>query len=220
MIVLAHAGSDHLLVAGSVLGASVLVLNGRSLRRWWTGFLLAIALAAFAFQIVHTAEHLLQFVNWTRSPSSTPWLSPWAGAGRNGLAAVAWGQRGTGTELLHLLGNGIFLAGTVAAFAAVRRLGGPSRAWLRRILWVQGLHVLEHVLLVTTLLVTSRAEGLSTLFGIVDPPSTLAFSLRVVLHFTWNMAGTLMLAGAYGELSTALRGHPAPERSEPLAAIP
>lgn len=204
MIVLAHVGADHLLVTGSVLGASVLVMNGRSLRRLSTSLLVSVALAAFAFQIVHTAEHLLQLGNWVRSPSSIPWLSPWAGAGRNALASAAWGQRGTGNELLHLIGNGVFLAGTGAALAAVRRLGCGPVPWLRRILWVQGLHVAEHALLVTTLLLTGRAEGLSTLFGLVNPPSTLAFSLRVLLHFAWNLAGTLMLAGAYGEVSVAV----------------
>jgi hypothetical protein len=204
VIVPAHIGADHLLVTGSVLGASVLILNGRSLRRLSTSLLLSVALAAFAFQLVHTAEHLAQLGNWVRSPSSIPWLSPWAGLGRNVLAGVVWGQRGTGNELLHLVGNGIFLVGALAALLAVRWLGTGRATWLRRIVWVQGLHVAEHALLVATLLLTGRAEGLSTLFGLVDPPSTLAFSLRVLLHFTWNMAGTLMLAAAYGEVASAV----------------
>src|SRR6476620_7632 len=62
-------------------------------------------------QIGHLQEHVAQAACWVAHPESPAWMTPWG----NGLARC-FGQvdksRATlGMEILHLVGNLIFLAG-------------------------------------------------------------------------------------------------------------
>jgi hypothetical protein len=172
--------------------------------------------AGLGFQVVHFAEHLLQVGYWVRHPRSAPWLTPWAAAGRDGLAAFTDGQAGTGNELLHLLGNLVFLGGLAAAVVLGRRGHPPIRAavWLRRAVWLQSAHVAEHVALTTTWVAFGRAEGVSTLFGVLQPGTVIASSVRVWFHLALNLAAT----GATGLAVAAFAA--GNDRAEPVPSGP
>ena len=73
-----------------------------------------VAVGGLTFQAVHGFEHAVQFARWLGSPASPPWMSSWALAGRDGLAAAFGPSPMVGMELLHLIGNAIFLAGLLA----------------------------------------------------------------------------------------------------------
>lgn len=140
---------------------------------------LAVAAAATTFQLLHAAEHVLQALHWLSAPHGPAWLSPWAARGAGTLAAGT-----TGVELLHLVGNGVFLAGLLA----LRRVGVPSLAlsWATRI---QAVHVLEHAAIVASWLVAGRVVALSSLFGVLDSGAA-AVAFRIWLHLVLNLAAT------------------------------
>lgn len=150
-------------------------------------------MAGIAFQVFHFAEHLLQAGYWVVHPGEAPWLTPWAAAGRDVLASAADGQAATGSELLHLGGNAVFLAGVVAAVVAVRASGRWTRtpSALRVALWAQGLHVGLHLVLTVTWLTFQQAHGLSTLFGLLEPGTVLTNAMRVWVHFAINLGATV-----------------------------
>jgi hypothetical protein len=151
--------------------------------------LLAVAAAGLGFQAVHTVEHLLQLGYWLAHPTSPAWLTPWASAGRDGLAALTDGRPMTGMELLHLLGNAIFLAGLCATLAVIGRDRAPQS--LAAVTWLQAAHVAEHVALTATTLLSGQAVGLTTAFGLLPPGGPASTALRVWAHFAINLALTL-----------------------------
>lgn len=180
--------------------------------------LLAVALAALAFQVLHVAEHLLQVAHWVVLPSQGAWLTPWAAAGRDALAAVADGRAGTGGELLHLLGNALFLAGllVLGRLVAHRAPAGDGPAHLRRATVTQVLHVLEHVALTVTWVLAGEANGVSTAFGLLDAGTTVGVATRVWLHFGINLLATVQALRAVRHLDvvTWLREVVAAARAE------
>ena len=150
------------------------------------------AVAGLTFQVVHVLEHALQLGFWFARPDDKPWLSSWAAGSADGLAwfcsLLPAGQESSmGVEALHLTGNVIFLGALAAWQMAVSSEDTPGS--LRLAERIQTAHVLEHVVLVSTLLVTGTANGLSTLFGLVDGSALVA--LRVWFHFGINAAATL-----------------------------
>lgn len=133
--------------------------------------------------------------------------SSWAEAGRDALAAAASGPTTIGDELLHLAGNFAFLTGLLAA-AAARRRGALPRArqtLLRAALWVQGLHVAEHLALTTTLILAGRGHGDSTGFGLFASGTTAAIAWRVWLHFLINLVATVLAVSALANWASSAR---------------
>lgn len=200
-LLLGHA--VDLLLPGSAVGAVVLVgvavwlivEAGRDLQRG----LIVTAIACLAFQGFHVLEHVLQAGAWLLRPDAAPWITPWAVPGRDLLASAADGRTGTGSELLHLLGNAIFLIGLVALALLARRRGLQSRA-LRIALGVQALHVAEHVVLTLTWATYAEANGLSTAFGLLEPGTIAGNAVRVWFHFLINLVGTLYAVAAVRDL--------------------
>lgn len=156
-----------------------------------------------SFQVTHFVEHVVQLGWWFAHPSAVPFLTPWARSAADGLSNSA-----LGVEVLHLVGNTIFLLAAVALVSITS--ADPRRrsaAW-----WcvaIQGLHVAEHVALTVSVGLTGQAIGVSTVFGAIDagPP---AWSYRVWLHFGVNLLATVLalrairgLAGPVGQ--TGLR---------------
>lgn len=147
-----------------------------------------VAVAGIAFQIVHFVEHVAQAGYWVSHPDVAPWLTPWAAVGRDALAADA----GTGTEWLHLIGNGIFFVALFAlcVLTACKALSLRSISGLKLAMLIQGFHVVEHIALTATLVWTGTAVGVSTFFGLVDA-GPLLWSYRVWFHFAINLFATI-----------------------------
>lgn len=153
--------------------------------------LFAVAAGGLGFQVVHAAEHVVQVSYWIARPTAPPWLSPWAEVGAHGLAALADGRQATGEELLHLVGNLIFLSGVIAALRLAVRLNRSGTGRLRFALWLQTFHVAEHVLLTTTWLATGRALGITTAFGALAASPVTAVAVRVWAHLILNLTATV-----------------------------
>lgn len=158
-----------------------------------------VVVGAVGFQVFHFLEHGLQLGYWFFNTKQKPWLTPWAQTGVDGLAfwCQIWpgsgraGQRGA--ELLHLVGNTIFLVGVLALFVLARETRTRNRSIQGAVLF-QGLHFVEHILLTATVFVTGSGWGASTMFGRWSG-SELS-SHRVWWHFTVNAIATAIALSA------------------------
>jgi hypothetical protein len=147
-----------------------------------------VAVIALGVQAAHLLEHAAQLGYCVTHPRDAPWMSPWAMDLKHRLAVG--GNHALGAELLHLMGNLMFMGGLVA-LVAVRRAGGQTfgaMGHLRTAVFVQALHVAEHVALTSTVLLGSRAIGVSTFFGLVDGSATTSW--RVWFHFLINLGAS------------------------------
>lgn len=177
----------------------------------------AIAAAGLTFQVIHVLEHFLQVSFWALAPTDKPWLSSWAGGTADGLqyfcslVPVAGSPTSLGVEMLHLTGNVVFLGALTAWQMALRSQQRQIRT-LDIAEKVQLFHVVEHVVLVTSLLIGGKAVGLSTAFGAVD--GTALVALRVWFHFTINAVATVYALRA----AKATWGRPAPTAGAESAA--
>jgi hypothetical protein len=145
-----------------------------------------LAVAALAFQAVHFFEHIAQLGYWLLHPTEAPWITPWAVPARDALAVT--GHVHLGNELLHLSGNLVFLGGLIALAVYSNRRGGESSPHLRTALWVQGIHMGEHVALTASTVIFGKAVGLSTFLGLVSGPAMTSF--RVWFHLLINLVAT------------------------------
>ncbi len=143
-------------------------------------------------QLGHVQEHIAQAGYWLGHPNAPAWMTPWGTGLANGLQAVLPNRPTFGMELLHLTGNFIFLAGLAGVMVITRRaLKTRARRWAKMGVWMQGLHGLEHLVLTLSVAFGSRAIGLSTFFGLVDPGPGLT-TYRVWWHFIANVAGSII----------------------------
>jgi hypothetical protein len=180
----------------ALLAAVVACLVLALLRRQWRWALLGGVAAATFFQLAHFGEHLAQAGYWTAHTDQAPWMTPWAAELARSFGRLAPGTATFGMEALHLVGNAIFLTGAVAIYVAVARYGPPSSQRPARAgVVVQSVHVLEHVALTVSVLAGSRARGISTGFGLLDPGPGL-WTYRVWWHLTINAVATTLLAVA------------------------
>lgn len=154
-----------------------------------------VAALGLAFQVGHFAEHAVQMAIWILGDLSnicgrdTPWMSAWASelVRRIGLAlfptADAPRRMMLGMEVLHLVGNSIFLAALGSLYYCTR-----SR-WVRWAIYIEGFHLYEHVLLTSTALFVGKPIGMSTLFGGVNliGEKEVAVGVRVSWHFVMNL---------------------------------
>lgn len=217
-ITVAHISSGEVgaaVVVVALIVAAVLALRAEPLLTTRMTGLLALAAGALTFQVVHLVEHVMQAIYWTFNSSEPPWLTPWADLGRSALAGVRNGDAAFGNELLHLLGNVVFLVGLVAALAVARdRRGERAQVpWLRRSLLLQGVHIGEHFLLTSTLVLGGTALGLTNLFGLIEAGTVAASSTRVWVHFALNLSVTALAVRGMSdvftpEIVTALRRRP------------
>jgi hypothetical protein len=157
--------------------------------------LAAVAGLGMAFQIGHFAEHAFQFGVWILGDLSnicgrdTPWMSAWVtdmvrrGGQSMFPAADAARQMMMGVEVLHLIGNSIFLASLGCLYYCVRS------KWIRWALYVEGFHLYEHLMLTASAYFIGKPIGLSTLFGGAGMigSSEFAVGYRVSWHFAMNL---------------------------------
>jgi len=155
----------------------------------WTAAILGLL-----FQVGHFFEHAFQFVVWCLGDLSqicgrnTPWISAWAGdlVRQIGLvvAPTADAARGSmlGLEVLHLIGNSIFLATLGCLWYLTRN------TWVRWGFYIEAFHLYEHIMLTSTAFFIGKPIGLSTLFGAAGLGSReFAVGTRVSWHFVMNL---------------------------------
>jgi len=185
--------------AGLILALGCAVAAGIVVYRFLSGkptarrSMQAIAAGGLTFQVIHVLEHVLQLAFWAASPTSKPWLSSWAAGTADGLqyfcslVPVAGEEASIGVEMLHLTGNVVFL-GALTAWQVAMRSENRTIRTLGIAEKVQLFHVVEHVVLVGSLIGFGKALGISTAFGAVEGTSLVA--LRVWFHFTINAVAT------------------------------
>lgn len=154
-----------------------------------------LAGAGLAFQVGHFAEHAIQFGVWVLGDLSqmcgrdTPWMSPWVTElvrqtgslmfpGANEARRMMLGM-----EVLHLIGNIIFLTSLICLYQCL-----PLK-WVRWALYIEGFHFCEHVALTATACYLGTPMGLSTLFGQAGDLGGREFAVgyRVTWHFLMNL---------------------------------
>jgi hypothetical protein len=157
-----------------------------------TGMVAALGLL---FQVGHFAEHALQFAIWVLGDLSnicgrnTPWMSPWANdlVEQIGLrlfpSADAPRRMMLGMEVLHLIGNSIFLISLACLYHCV-----PSK-WVRWAIYIETFHLYEHISLTATAYFVGKPIGMSTLFGGAGAIGDREFAVgcRVTWHFVMNL---------------------------------
>lgn len=157
--------------------------------------LAVVAMLGLLFQVGHFAEHAFQFAVWTLGELSnicgrdTPWMSPWVTEMVRQVAALLFPNLDAarrmmlGMEVLHLLGNGIFLVGLAALYYCVRS------KWVRWALYIETFHLYEHIMLTATAYFVGKPIGMSTLFGAVNVIGDREFAVgvRVTWHFAMNL---------------------------------
>ncbi|MER8470450.1 hypothetical protein NKH23_13650 [Mesorhizobium sp. M1328] len=155
----------------------------------------AVAALGLIFQVGHFAEHAFQFGVWVLGDWSnicgrdTPWMSPWAMdlVQQIGLVVAPAGDAGRrtmlGMEVLHLIGNSIFLTGLVCLYVCL-----PSK-WVRWALYIETFHLYEHIMLTTSAFFVGKPIGMSTLFGAAGVIGSRDFAVgfRVTWHFAMNL---------------------------------
>lgn len=178
--------------------------------------LAAVAGLGMAFQIGHFAEHAFQFAVWILGDLSnicgrdTPWMSPWVTdmVRRGGQfmfpTADAPRQMMMGMEVLHLIGNSIFLLSLGCLYFCVRS------KWIRWALYIEGFHLYEHLMLTVSAYFIGKPIGLSTLFGGAGVIGSREFAVgyRVSWHFAMNL---LPMPFAMIGLMEHMRGKAVPE---------
>jgi hypothetical protein len=148
-------------------------------------------------QIGHLTEHVAQVAYWIGHPEDkTAWMTPWGTGLARGYGRIDPGRAALGMEILHLIGNFIFLAGLAGIMEITRRTrAAKSRRWGRMGMWMQGIHGLEHVSLTLSVWAGAKAIGLSTWFGQLQPGPGLV-TYRVWWHFIANVLGSIIFAVA------------------------
>jgi hypothetical protein len=124
-------------------------------------------------------------------------MTPWGDGLARGFGRIDTARPALGMEILHLVGNMIFLAGLVGVLVLTCRAPGVrARRWGRMGVLMQGLHGLEHLTLTLSVWFGApRAIGVSTWFGLMHPGPGL-WTYRVWWHFLANVMGTVIFAGA------------------------
>jgi hypothetical protein len=177
-----------------------------------------LGVAALTFQGVHFVEHIAQLGYWFLHPTEAPWITPWALPARDALAVA--GEVPLGNELLHLTGNLVFLGGLIALAIYRNRRGGGGTPHLRTALWVQGIHMGEHIALTASIVILGEAVGLSTFLGLVSGPAMTSFRvwfhLLINLVATWYAGWALLALQSQGLLvEPTLKVEPAASVSQP-----
>jgi hypothetical protein len=155
------------------------------------------SLAAFGlvFQVGHFFEHAVQFAVWLLGDVSnicgrdTPWMSPWVmelvRRFGDSLFPTADAARRImlGMEVLHLIGNGIFLGSLACLYYCIRS------KWVGWALIIETFHLYEHIMLTATAYFVGKPIGLSTLFGGASIIGSREFAVgyRVAWHFVMNL---------------------------------
>lgn len=184
-----------------------------------------IAGMGLAFQVGHFAEHAIQFGVWVLGDYSQlcgrdrPWMSPWVTefVRRLGVAlfpaAGAPRQMMMGMEIIHLIGNSIFLVSLGCLYYC------KNSKWIRWAIYIEGFHLYEHLMLTATAYFVGKPIGLSTLFGgssAIGSPE-FAVGYRVTWHFAMNLLPMPFAMVGLMESAAANEAQPCATASSPAS---
>ncbi len=158
------------------------------------------------FQLGHFVEHVVQWAMWFVADQTKPWmsvvadtLSHWFGLlikptpeYCTDISALTHAQMKIGMEVLHLVGNTIFLL-TVAGLYRLTHHSLVYTAFL-----IEAFHLVEHLTLTMSVIYIGEPLGFSTLFGHVNEWFTVegAVGYRVSWHFIMNLIPTVLVMKA------------------------
>jgi hypothetical protein len=184
-------------VAMWVAVAVLAYANRRPVRPWVYRTAMVEIFLGVLGQLGHVQEHVAQAGYWVLHPDAPSWMTPWGTALADGYGQVDRSKPSLGMEILHFTGNLLFLSGLVGVMLVTHRaLRSKARRWARMGVWMQGIHGLEHlVLMLSVWLGAPRAIGLSTWFGLLEPGPGL-WTYRVWWHFVANVIGSMIFAVA------------------------
>jgi hypothetical protein len=187
-----------------VMWAAVGVLafaNRGGARPWVYQGALCVILIGVVGQIGHLQEHIAQAGYWVGHPNAKPWMTPWGTGLAKGFGQVNTAKPSLGMEILHLVGNFIFLAGMAGVMVITYRARQTrTRKWGRMGVWMQGIHGLEHLSLTLSVAFGAKqAIGLSTWFGTLDAGPGL-WTYRIWWHAIANLIGSYIFAVALYQL--------------------
>lgn len=202
----------------------------RVVRPWLYHGSACVIVVGMLGQIGHVQEHFAQVGYWAANPNERAWMTPWGTGLADGFGALVSGSPTLGMEILHLVGNFIFLAGLVGVVLITREaVHSKARKWGRMGAVMQGIHGLEHLALTVSVAAGSPAIGISTLFGLLEPGPGL-WTYRIWWHLIANVVGTVIFVVACHHLWKERRGVAAsfsprvpqpraPERTAESAAV-
>jgi hypothetical protein len=152
-------------------------------------------------QLGHLQEHIAQAAYWVHHPNAKPWMTPWGTGLAKGFGQVETSKPSLGMEILHLIGNFIFLAGMAGVLViSYRARQTRTRKWGRMGVWMQGIHGLEHLSLTLSVAFGAKqAIGLSTWFGTL-PAGPGLWTYRIWWHAIANLIGSYIFAVALYQL--------------------
>ncbi len=178
------------------VGALFLANRGRA-KPWVFNGAAAVIGIGIVGQIGHLQEHIAQAGYWVQHPNAKAWMTPWGTGLAKGYGQVDDSKPTLGMEILHLVGNFIFLAGiTGVLLITARARKVTARKWGKMGVWMQGIHGLEHVsLTLSVALGAKKAIGLSTWFGTLDAGAG-ATTYRIWWHAIANLIGSYIFAMA------------------------
>ncbi|HEX5404602.1 MAG TPA: DUF6008 family protein [Pseudonocardiaceae bacterium] len=180
---------------GMWVAVGALHIANRRRRTWVYGATVSVIVLGVLGQLGHLQEHVAQTGYWVLHPEAPGWMTPWGTALSMGFQTVDPGRATLGMEMLHFVGNCIFLAGMAGIMVITTRARATkARRWAKMGVWMQGIHGLEHLSLMLSIwLGAKHAIGLSTWFGLLGagPGAT---TYRVWWHFIANVIGTIIFA--------------------------
>jgi len=171
-------------------------------RSLFVRILLAIFVIAFLFQAGHFFEHFYQVGIWMSGIQDKAYMSPLGTWAMEALGDLFFADEppirrmGMAFQLLHLLGNGIFLIGIVA-FSFFVRTKKVIAAFI-----FEGVHFLEHMALSFSYLFLNKAVGSSTfwgrsnmlaILGLDAGISPLELAYFIWWHFIFNAVPTILV---------------------------
>jgi hypothetical protein len=164
-----------------------------------THFLAIFVGLGLAFQLGHFAEHWLQFAVWLSGKyewvvtyfcgRDTPFMSAPVTEMVRLMGAYLFPaadikrQMMMGVEILHVVGNAIFLASIAGLYYFI-----PTK-WVRWAFYIEAVHLCEHFSLALSAYYVGKPIGLSTMFGQASLwwGQELAVGWRVTWHFVMNL---------------------------------
>ncbi len=147
------------------------------------------------FQVGHFVEHAVQFGVWLSGQHQKAYMSPVAMTLVHYIGdtlfptATMPRQMAMGMEVLHLIGNTIFLV-TIGGLCYLI----PGKQ-VRMALYIEAFHLVEHLLLTYTTVYLAKSIGMSTLFGYATTLGGLEFAVgyRVSWHFVLNLIPSALI---------------------------